>query len=719
MGPAAGKSQGDVGVLAVSFLLPALLSAAGAAAAPVVIHLIMRSKPRRVVFPPLRFVRRTHRANLSMYRLKHLLLLLMRMAAIILLAAMFARAQIPDYHIVPDTAMPVLGAIVIDNSGSMSYRHRRMKIIRSAKQLAAELIKMLPRNSRFMVLSTSAPSSASFLSDRKYVAQQIADIPETAGHKPVADALNRAVSAFGRFRDSSEYRKEVYLISDMTARSFGQLSDLEQAKGIDFFLVNCGAGEDANVALGGIQLTSSSVSVGASVAIEVLLSSAKLGVEAHLRAELDGRDEDQQTAQVPAGGSTTVVLTVRPRRPGVAQGRIVLQQKDPLDMDNVRYFTLSVGAPPRMLVVSDSSGVGQTSRRMALAVEPAVRGEWIKRVTILADRLDASQLADVQLVMLADVSRLSAAQWEMLERYVRAGGRLWIVAGSLISTANYNSVAAQRVLPVTLKPLQQLASPVTFRGKNLSHPLLAPLDRQGSFPLSFLRFRRRFAIQGIGPNTELLLKFTDGAAAMAHRTLGEGAVLFWNFSPASEFSNLARWAQFPVLARLTAQILTQADDTQTAYLWGRRVTVPFPRRLRSPVATVRRPGRQAETPLKRHGNGRAVTVKADSLGHYVVSFAEGENRQSVGFSVNADPRESDLTPADPKKLKTMFPADSLLIVRDLSEIARRRRKTTRSLDLTLPLLLGVLVLLTGESFFANRFYRRGQEVTQGSAGGAP
>ena len=55
-----------------------VLYALGAVSAPIVIHLIMRTKPRKIIFPPLRFVKKTHQANISKLRLKHLILLLLR-----------------------------------------------------------------------------------------------------------------------------------------------------------------------------------------------------------------------------------------------------------------------------------------------------------------------------------------------------------------------------------------------------------------------------------------------------------------------------------------------------------------------------------------------------------------------------------------------------------------------------------------------------------------
>ena len=62
-------------MLAMAFQFAPILWAGGAAAAPVVIHLILRTRPRKVRFPAVEFIRKVHRANIKMHRLKHLILL--------------------------------------------------------------------------------------------------------------------------------------------------------------------------------------------------------------------------------------------------------------------------------------------------------------------------------------------------------------------------------------------------------------------------------------------------------------------------------------------------------------------------------------------------------------------------------------------------------------------------------------------------------------------
>ena len=104
----------------MSFVYGAILWGSVAAAAPVIIHLLMRSKARKVTLPTLRFVKTTHRANYAKLKLKHLILLAMRMAAIVLAVLLLARVFLPGHRSPGGGAsVPLAMVVVVDNSASM------------------------------------------------------------------------------------------------------------------------------------------------------------------------------------------------------------------------------------------------------------------------------------------------------------------------------------------------------------------------------------------------------------------------------------------------------------------------------------------------------------------------------------------------------------------------------------------------------------------------
>ncbi|MFM8890709.1 MAG: BatA domain-containing protein, partial [Planctomycetia bacterium] len=105
--------------MGLSFLSPMLLGGAALVTVPFVLHLLMRRKPVKREFPALRFLRQRAVANRRRLRLTHVLLLLLRMAALALLARALARPVLRGAGWLADAEGPVAAALVIDTAPRM------------------------------------------------------------------------------------------------------------------------------------------------------------------------------------------------------------------------------------------------------------------------------------------------------------------------------------------------------------------------------------------------------------------------------------------------------------------------------------------------------------------------------------------------------------------------------------------------------------------------
>src|SRR5215510_8279556 len=80
----------------MAFLTPFFLLGLGAIAIPVLVHLIQRERKRVVEFPSLMFVQKIPYQSVRRRRIRHWFLLAMRVTAIALLCAAFARPFLPQ-----------------------------------------------------------------------------------------------------------------------------------------------------------------------------------------------------------------------------------------------------------------------------------------------------------------------------------------------------------------------------------------------------------------------------------------------------------------------------------------------------------------------------------------------------------------------------------------------------------------------------------------------
>jgi hypothetical protein len=123
----------------MNFLAPAFLAGLAAIAVPVLIHLIHRERRVVVPFPSLMFLQRIPYRSVRRQKLRHLLLLLLRCAALALLVAAFSR----PFFARRQNAIATSGArqvvILLDHSASMGYGDRWTKARDAAKKVARGL----------------------------------------------------------------------------------------------------------------------------------------------------------------------------------------------------------------------------------------------------------------------------------------------------------------------------------------------------------------------------------------------------------------------------------------------------------------------------------------------------------------------------------------------------------------------------------------------------
>lgn len=97
----------------MSLIHPALIYAAGLAVIPVILHFLLRAKPRKLPFPALRLILVRRRQNVRRLRLRHVWLMLLRMLVIIGLAIAAARPSLPEasYELSTPEMLTLFGVI--------------------------------------------------------------------------------------------------------------------------------------------------------------------------------------------------------------------------------------------------------------------------------------------------------------------------------------------------------------------------------------------------------------------------------------------------------------------------------------------------------------------------------------------------------------------------------------------------------------------------------
>ncbi len=200
----------------LSFLNAAFLWGTLLVAVPIVLHLVMRREVRRLEFPALRFVRQRESANKRQLQLRHWLLLALRMAIILLVAAALARPSLQGSGWVGDQEAPVAVAMVFDTQPRMEYRHQNQTRLEAARETADWLLSQLPRESDVAVIDARYGSSV-FAVDLGAARQRIERLTTSAVGSALAKSLTDALRLL---KESDQPRKEIYVFTDLARASW-------------------------------------------------------------------------------------------------------------------------------------------------------------------------------------------------------------------------------------------------------------------------------------------------------------------------------------------------------------------------------------------------------------------------------------------------------------------------------------------------------------------
>lgn len=706
------------------FLHPWLLAGMAAAVIPVVLHLIMRQKPRRLEFPALRFVRQRQISNTRRLRLRQLLLLLLRMGVICLLAAALARPTITASGVLVHREAPVAAAVIFDTSPRMDYRHANQTRLEAARDFGRWLLGQLPADSQVAVLE-SRLDSAVFQVDTAAANERIERLETTTRGRPLVEILDEALRLL---KTSDNPLKEVYIISDLTKAAWDTASAarlqqrIAELQAVGMYVIDVGVESPRNFSLGDLSLSGQVLARNSPLTVRTDIS--RLGpaegrtVELFLLDDL-GRPQPrgQELCQVGDGESQPLSFSLAGLTVGTHQGFVRIAGEDGLKCDDARYFTVEVKPPWPVLLASPAPVDDYTFfLSEALAPEHFRKNDQARFhcEVIAIDELEKKLLDGYPTVCLLDPPPQSQRTWQKLADYAAAGGGVAIFLGRNAEPVDsFNQPAAQELLPGKLA--QQSRHPdgdVYLAPENFQHPLLARFRRRaGTIPWDAFPVYRYWRLESLNDGAGVVIPYADRQPALIERPIGRGRVLTLT-TPVSDAADESAWNLLPtgleawpfvMLANETLFYLVGSSDSPLNYLAGQTATL-------RPEAGIEVKAYLLTTPLgeqiRRMANQGVISEPTTEwVGNYRVQAGPREGGLDRGFSVNLPPESGDLDRLPAGGLNAVFGPIKHQVARTREELIRDRTFTQVGREL-FPYLMALLALFMGaEHALANRFYR--------------
>jgi len=317
----------------VSFLEPLYLLLAGAAAVPLLLHLLRRRISLRVEFPAARYILRAERENSRKLKLRNFLLMFLRILAVLFIALAAAR---PVGRLIGSGHAPTAVAIVVDNSLSTStiidgaplFRRLRTAALAAARHATpSDRIWLVTADGRVVGGSSSSVGDA------------IQRLEPIAGAGDLPDAVTRAV---GLVRAAGLAARHVAVATDGQATSWRRATSTPDV-GVSAFVPASTPPVNHAVIVADARPTRWTPR-GSVVARTLGADSATY------RIAIGGTGVAARTlARGTAVADGEILVRAAPPERGWVAGSVELEP-DELRGDDVRYFAAWIGAAPSVTV---------------------------------------------------------------------------------------------------------------------------------------------------------------------------------------------------------------------------------------------------------------------------------------------------------------------------------------------------------------------------------
>ena len=614
----------------MSFLTPLFFLGVAALAAPILVHLVRRTRARKVQFPALVFVRQVPQRTIRRRTLQNVLLMLLRCLAILLIVIAFTRPFFSGGSSAKENTAAGATVILVDNSLSM----RREPLFSEALKRAEAAVDDARNDEQLAVLSFDKRYAVvnRFTNDKNRLLTAIRSINAGWDGTDYEQALRGAESLLGEIETSGP--KKIMMISDFQAPGWNQntatfkLANTTQLTTIDV------ASSDSfpNIAITNVEARG--VVFGQKYLDNLAVHINNFGDTPRDRIQVDFQINEQTVEKrdisLNSRDSKVIEFTGFNLNEGANRCTIDIVSGD-FAPDNRFYFTLRRETPSKALIAESASRGRSDSLHLQSAL---ITNDDLPFTFTLksAGSVDPTSIPEYSLVMLNDAGQISGALADALTKFVEAGGQLIVSTGPRTTADSLN--ALQRIMPATLREAVQTKAgeSVAMTNVKFDHPIFEVFQESGRLAAAHVigYFRSEPAA-----TATVLARFEDGSPALVESRTGKGRVLLFTSSLGPSWNDLPLT---PLYLPFIHQMVRYAGarDENSWYGLGQTFTVRKTANGQLPPVDTPAGARLSEGRNTPDGD---LLVTARELGFYRLRY-EGQ----PGFAaVDTDGAEGDFT----------------------------------------------------------------------------
>ncbi|MGB3529545.1 MAG: BatA and WFA domain-containing protein [Saprospiraceae bacterium] len=622
----------------MQFLFPWFLAALGTLAIPIIIHLFYFKRYKKVYFSSVRFLKEVKDETSARSKLKNLLVLIARLAALALLVMAFAQPFIRT-SAQEKYAQNQVG-IFVDNSYSMNALSQDIPLISQAKQRARTIIESYSNQDRFMVLTHDFDGRYMRMVHQEEAITLIDEIQPTASVHTLNEAYQRIRSTILKF----EGNHPMYLISDFQ-RSIMDLPNLPDTL-VKSFLIPLQSVQERNVAIDSAWFESPAQWIGQPNLLKFKIRNYgdQAIQEARISVIQNNQSKPLGTINLAAGESKIDTAQIIIDRAGWQDVQLEITDF-PVQFDDKLFLTFNVNARLNVLVISPSVANDHLLTALQSLPSTIVAHQSLKNVNY-------TSFAQYQLIILDDINDISSGLANELITVLGQGTNVLLFPGPTADIKSLSDFANQA----------GAGSYVKFEKKNITvssintheftfKDVYSKVSSNMRLPSTQGRYIRNKGSKG----EENILTFPDEVPFLSKIKVDNNALYIFSSPLQSEWSDLSRNPEIfiPMIFRMA---LNKNKSDKIMRTIGQDEVIELNQYGRSSEDIIHLKSKSGDDliPQQRTLGTRTVVDLSQSIkaaGNYTLSLKDSIIGK-VAFNFNR--KESDLSTLAEDQIKTIY-----------------------------------------------------------------
>jgi Mg-chelatase subunit ChlD len=519
----------------MSFLTPLFFIGAAALAAPILVHLVRRTRARKVQFPALVFVRQVPQRTIRRRTLQNVLLMLLRCLAVLLIVIAFTRPFFTGGGSAQATnTAGGATVILLDNSLSM----RRENLFAEAQRRAEATIDEARSGEQIAVLSFDKRYAVinRFTNDKNRLLTTVKTLSAGWDGTDYEQALRGAESLLGEIQTNGP--KRIVMISDFQAPGWRQANaTFKLANNTQLTTLDVSGNNPApNVAITNVEARGVVFGQKYLDNLAVHISNFSDTPRDHVQVDFQINEQtvEKRDISLNSRDSRVIEFTGFNLNDGANRCTIEISSGD-FGPDNRFYFTLRRQTPAKALIVESAA----RGRSDSLHLQSALTTNDDLPFTFnlkSAGSVDPASIPEQALVILNDPGPINSALADALTKFVNASGQLIISTGPQTQAESFNQSLAQ-ITPATLREAVQTkgGDSAALTNVKFDHPIFEIFQQSGRLAaanvVGYYRSEPR-------TNATVLARFEDGSPALVEAVIGKGRVMLFTSSLGPSWNDL-------------------------------------------------------------------------------------------------------------------------------------------------------------------------------------